>query len=324
MSADGRPFAVGVASGSGCAPEVEAEHCDTLANVNQRGAARVAVRVAIVAVVAMASSVYSARGAVAEEPWTLTTLDGTAGYFEASGVCPEKTATISFEWSPAPNGDGHGDVAISSRHVNVRLRMQAPEASEAISVTLKCRAAGGKRLLTAGPFTTVSGNGLLQAPRGALHRRQIIYSLSAQQLWAIDDDGTVARTYLVSGRRLDFISGAAAVGQFAVFSKSLMGCVINGVYCPLMVRFNRTPLANVGFHAIPYSEGKRFWQSSDELGQPRSGGCVRADPDDAKWLYDWSTIGDSVYVIEGTAMPPLFGPSDDGRSPSLFGVLLPL
>jgi len=232
-------------------------------------------------------------------PFAVTTLSPDAGYYEVNFTCPKNSEKLRFTWTPAPNGTGWGEAAISwSETRMVRLRMQATAPAEQITAKLECRTAGGRVKQIFGPVVLTSGNALLPAPPvdTGLGRR-IVYSLSAQQLWAYNADGSLARTYLVSGRRVLLYSRSKQLGSFKVFSKAKMGCIFP-IRCPFMVRFNRTALGNIGFHAIPYSKEKGFWQTPAELGQPRSGGCVRAAPEDAQWLHGWAVRGDPVVVIE--------------------------
>jgi len=236
--------------------------------------------------------------AIDPDPFAITTVSAEAGYFRLDGGCPKNTTKLKFSWSPSPSGDGWGEVAIQYKlPISIPLRMQASSPVELISVTIECKTQGGKTRLTYGPVSLLSGSGLLPLPPTDTGTgRRVVYSLSAQQLWAFEADDSVGRTYLVSGRRLALVGRGSQVGSFKVFSKSVVGCV-GGIRCPHMVRFNRTSLNNIGFHAIPWSKPKGLWQTQQELGQPRSGGCVRARPEDAEWLFNWAVKGDKVFVI---------------------------
>lgn len=52
----------------------------------------------------------------------------------------------------------------------------------------------------------------------------------------------------------------------------------------------------IGFHAIPVDRRGRPIQSEDELGQPRSKGCVRQARADAEHLWHWAPDGTTVRV----------------------------
>jgi lipoprotein-anchoring transpeptidase ErfK/SrfK len=50
-----------------------------------------------------------------------------------------------------------------------------------------------------------------------------------------------------------------------------------------------------GFHALPIlSSGATLWAGA--LGTRCSFGCIVLDTKDAKWMYDWSTLGTVVFV----------------------------
>ena len=56
--------------------------------------------------------------------------------------------------------------------------------------------------------------------------------------------------------------------------------------------------ARIGFHTIPrYADGVPI-QSESQLGRAiGAGGCVRQSRADARWLYGWSRVGDTVVVL---------------------------
>jgi lipoprotein-anchoring transpeptidase ErfK/SrfK len=67
---------------------------------------------------------------------------------------------------------------------------------------------------------------------------------------------------------------------------------------PLMVRYLKTDIGNIGFHGIPVhvSDGSPY-QTEAELGQRLSGGCQRQANPDARFLWDFADIGTTVVVI---------------------------
>ena len=52
----------------------------------------------------------------------------------------------------------------------------------------------------------------------------------------------------------------------------------------------------IGFHSIPVDRRGRMIQSEDELGQPKSKGCVRQRRADAEHLWNWAPDGTAVRV----------------------------
>jgi lipoprotein-anchoring transpeptidase ErfK/SrfK len=121
--------------------------------------------------------------------------------------------------------------------------------------------------------------------------RRIVYSNGQQRIWLVEDDGSVTRTHLVSGRR-----NFPRPGNYAVFSRSPSSRA-GGVTLQYMVRWARTKGLSVGFHAIPVNRRGRPIQGEDELGQYRSHGCVRQRVADAAFVWDWAPIGTPVVVV---------------------------
>jgi lipoprotein-anchoring transpeptidase ErfK/SrfK len=121
--------------------------------------------------------------------------------------------------------------------------------------------------------------------------RRIVYSNGQQRVWLVEEDGTVAHTHLVSGRR-----NFPRPGTYAVFSKSEI-TRSGSVSMRYMVRFFQSPRLAVGFHSIPFTRSGRLIQSERQLGTYRSHGCVRQRLDDAAFLYVWAPIGTTVVVV---------------------------
>lgn len=121
--------------------------------------------------------------------------------------------------------------------------------------------------------------------------RRIVYSNSAQRVWLVEDNGTVTKTYLVSGRR-----GLPAFGTYKVFSKSRYASS-GSARMEYMVRFARGRNLAIGFHTIPYGGNGRPLQTPAQLGTPLSHGCVRQAPAEAIFLYMWAPVGTTVVAI---------------------------
>jgi lipoprotein-anchoring transpeptidase ErfK/SrfK len=125
--------------------------------------------------------------------------------------------------------------------------------------------------------------------------KRIVYDISAQQVWLVDADGTVARTYRVSGSRYDQLSP----GSYQVFSRSRHATSWHGTESmQYMVRFHQGARSNIGFHDIPVdtSTGDAV-QTLADLGTPLSDGCVRQDAVDAKALWRFAPVGTQVVVL---------------------------
>jgi hypothetical protein len=170
---------------------------------------------------------------------------------------PEDQGTIMSYAAPRPWPDGNGTSASTPR----------PTAAAA-AATLPSRSGDGRR---------------------------IVYSLSRQRLWLVNDARQVERTYLVSGR-LD----QPGSGTYRVYSKSRHArSAIGPERMEHMVRFARGHRtgAPIGFHSIPvHISTGRPAQRLDQLGKPISAGCIRQRPQDAAYLWGFAAVGTKVVV----------------------------
>jgi len=139
-----------------------------------------------------------------------------------------------------------------------------------------------QKIAAAPPLPAESGEG-----------RRIVYSNSLQQVWLIEEDGTIFTSHAVSGRR-----NTPRPGTYEVYSKSPKAWAgHHGITMNHMVRFARGQRLAIGFHSIPTHPSGRPLQSEGELGTYRSSGCVRQAPRDALILYEWAGIGTTVVVL---------------------------
>jgi len=123
--------------------------------------------------------------------------------------------------------------------------------------------------------------------------KRIVFDQSDQRVWLVDDDGTVERTYLVSGSLYDNLDP----GTYSVYSRSehAWGVDDSGTM-EYFVRFTQgTEGAAIGFHDIPIDNG-HLVQTVAQLGTPQSHGCIRQERDDAIALWDFAPIGTEVDV----------------------------
>ena len=63
------------------------------------------------------------------------------------------------------------------------------------------------------------------------------------------------------------------------------------------------------FHSVPYSAPKPdtlYWEKFNDLGQRASGGCVRLQVKDAKWIYDNIPAGTPIELYTGDPDPALW------------------
>lgn len=124
--------------------------------------------------------------------------------------------------------------------------------------------------------------------------RRVVYSKQQMRVWIIEADGTVVRSYRVSGRYAQ-----PSQGTFFVFSRSAFTCHKGNPHVCMryMVRFTRGPSGdNIGFHEIPRRDGVPM-QRDSQLGQALSAGCVRQSTADAQFMWAWAYIGTKVVVV---------------------------
>jgi len=122
--------------------------------------------------------------------------------------------------------------------------------------------------------------------------RRIIFDISDQRVWLVEDGDAVRRTYLVSGSLTDNLEP----GTYAVYSRSrwAVGIDDSGTM-EYFVRFTRGENAAIGFHSIPAKDGQLL-QTRAQLGTPQSHGCIRQALPDAKRLWAFAPVGTKVVV----------------------------
>lgn len=132
-------------------------------------------------------------------------------------------------------------------------------------------------------------------PENSGSGRRLVYSRAGQRVWAVDDEGRIVRSWLVSGSKF----GNEKPGTHRVFSRSEWTTAWNGkASLHFMVRWLRTKIGAIGFHQIPVhrNNGKKY-QTEEQLGSRLSGGCQRQTPLDAKFTWAFAKIGTKVVVL---------------------------
>ncbi len=130
-------------------------------------------------------------------------------------------------------------------------------------------------------------------PAGSGEGRRIVFSRVAQRVWLVAADGSVERTYLVSGSKYDNLNP----GTYTVQSKTRHATAFD--YSGTMeyfVRFATGYTAPIGFHTVPVDNAGRLEQSRKQLGTPTSSGCVRQWRKDAIALWNFAPVGTKVVV----------------------------
>jgi hypothetical protein len=144
-----------------------------------------------------------------------------------------------------------------------------------------------------GPPNVLLGCAVLSPPPpGSGAGRRVVYDNLGQQLWLVDADGLVERTYRVSGRYRDPGPGVYYIYAWQRYADAGH----DGITMEYFVAFNPAGVG-YGFHTIPVTASGTPLQGEDELGQFRSAGCVRQRREDAIYLWNWARPGDPVVVL---------------------------
>jgi hypothetical protein len=132
----------------------------------------------------------------------------------------------------------------------------------------------------------------LLVPEDSGEGRRVVFDEGTQRVWLVERDGSVERTYLVSGSIYDNLDP----GSYSVFSRDKRAWGIDGSELRYKLRFTTGAEAAIGFHNIPVLDGDKV-QTRDELGTPLSHGCVRQWGQDAQALWEFAPLGTSVVVV---------------------------
>jgi peptidoglycan hydrolase-like protein with peptidoglycan-binding domain len=163
----------------------------------------------------------------------------------------------------------------------IRTPKPAPGATDSMGYPLSSVASTGA---SAPPLPANSGTG-----------RRVVYERKSQRVWAVAKDGTIIRSWLVSGSKFN----NEVPGVHKVYSRSEVSTAWNGkAKLPMMIRWYQTSIGHIGFHGIPVhvSDGSPY-QTEDELGTRLSGGCQRQSNKDARFLWDFAQVGTPIVVL---------------------------
>jgi len=131
-------------------------------------------------------------------------------------------------------------------------------------------------------------------PENSGDGRRVIFSHQLHRVWLVEDGGSVAGTFFVSGR-----ANKPKPGTYQVFSKSRHTIAgHDDIRMEYMVRFTWGVEQAIGFHNIPIDGLGEAMQSEAQLGSYRSEGCVRLRDDQAAILFDWAKVGTAVVVVD--------------------------
>ena len=144
-------------------------------------------------------------------------------------------------------------------------------------------------------YVATSGPDAPPLPPNSGSGKRVVYDRAGQRVWAVDKNERVLRSWLVSGSKYN----NETPGTHKVYSRSEVSTAWNGkAYLPHMIRWLKTDIGAIGFHAIPrhVSDGSRYMKDS-ELGTRLSGGCQRQADADSDFMWDFAQIGTKVVVL---------------------------
>ena len=126
--------------------------------------------------------------------------------------------------------------------------------------------------------------------------RRIVYDKALMTVWVMSEADEVVYRFPVVGRW-----DRPVKGKYTIFSQSKnSGNPNSKVTFDHMTRFayGNDGKTAIGFHSIPKYYDGSMMHSTKQLGLPiATGGCVRMAAKDAKQLYKWADVGDTVVVL---------------------------
>ncbi len=121
-------------------------------------------------------------------------------------------------------------------------------------------------------------------PSGAgMDKRWIAVSLSEQRLWAYEGVRLVHEFEVSTGAA----DSQTLVGTFRIYSKAKSANMESQNYDVPAVPY-------VLFYDKDYALHGAYWH--DAFGTPVSHGCVNLRVDDARWLFEWASVGTVVFI----------------------------
>ena len=131
-------------------------------------------------------------------------------------------------------------------------------------------------------------------PKSSGTGKRVVFSQSKQRVWLVNDNGTIDRSYKVSGSITDNLNA----GTYAVESHTRKATSYDyESQMQYFVRFTSGKNAPIGFHDIPMSNAGSLLQTKAQLGTPLSSGCIRQSRPDAIRLWGFAPVGTKVVVL---------------------------
>jgi len=130
-------------------------------------------------------------------------------------------------------------------------------------------------------------------PAGSGDGRRIVFDQSEQRVWLVAANGDVKRSSLVTGsNRGNLRPGFYAVKSRTRYARTYRG----GGTLEYFVKFTQGRTAAIGFHAVTKLNNGTLVYAREDLGTPRTPGCVELWRNDAQALWEFAPVGTPVVV----------------------------
>jgi len=209
-----------------------------------------------------------------------------------AGLLPFPSSAQAPTGGSALQGASYGEPSAHPSSTTASPTHQAEDlAEDAAGVDEAAAADAAKQARKAERARAKAAEAETTLPSDSGEGRRAVFSEGQQRVWLVDEDGTVERTYLVSGSLYDNLDP----GTYSVYSRSDRAWGVDGSTMSWFVRFAHGPNAAIGFHDIPELGGSPV-QTFAQLGTPLSHGCVRQREGDALAMWDFAQLGTTVVV----------------------------
>jgi lipoprotein-anchoring transpeptidase ErfK/SrfK len=136
---------------------------------------------------------------------------------------------------------------------------------------------------TEAPEPTLGPNGKRDVPAVGKNERWIDVDLSQQRLYAYEGDQIVNSVLVSTGTAFT----PTVTGQYRIYVKYRSANMTGNDYFLPDVPYVMYFYKGYGLHGT-------YWHRN--FGTPMSHGCVNLKPKEAKWLFEWASVGTIVYV----------------------------
>lgn len=225
---------------------------------------------------------------------TVLTCAGAVGLGPGAALgATSANPAVGSTRGPTPTPSAHspaGNWLTINRHPSGAPPTPTPTAPTAAATTEPTTPSQSTTAPTAQPN---SGTSPALPPNSGSGRR-IVYDISAQRVWLVDANGTVARTYLVSGGT---DKPLLRPGTYKVSSMSRHSAASGGHDAVnYLVAFTKDRGQALGFHDIPATGDGRLVESRSDLGTFGSVSGISQWVTDAQALWNFARVGTPVVI----------------------------